>query len=129
MRYDTRDKGFDDFLDAVEQGEPYYLESPSGNGWLPPRVVDPETGEEDLAEVALPEQGEVLTHTKTHVAGPDFADDAPYTVAIASFGPVNVTGQVRNIETGNIEIGQAVKLGVERTKTTEDRVLVFYPVE
>ncbi|MFC7057453.1 hypothetical protein [Halovenus salina] len=35
MRDDARDDGYDDFLDAVEEGEPYYLESPSGNGWLP----------------------------------------------------------------------------------------------
>lgn len=129
MRYDARDDGYDDFLDAVEEGEPYYLESPSGNGWLPPRTVDPETGERELVETDLPETGEVLTHTTTYVSGPDFADDAPYVVAIVSFGPVNVAGQMRGVEPENVEIGQEVTLDLERTATTDDRILVFYPAE
>jgi uncharacterized OB-fold protein len=129
MRYEARDNGYDDFLDAVEAGEPYYLESPSGNGWLPPRVCDPETGEQELVETELPETGELLTQTTTYVSGPDFADDAPYVVAIASFGPVNITGQMRDVEPDDVEIGQEVTLDIERTQTTDDRVHVFYPVE
>jgi len=129
MRYDTRDDGYDDFLDAVEESEPYYLESPSGDGWLPPRVCDPKTGERKLVEKELPATGEVVTHTTTHVAGPDFADDAPYVVAIVSFGPVSVTGQVREVDPDDVEIGQEVEIGVEQTETTGDRVIVFYPTE
>jgi uncharacterized OB-fold protein len=127
MSYDARDDGYDDFLDAVEDGEPYYLESPSGNGWLPPRNCDPETGETDLVEKPLPETGEVLTQTTTHVSGPTFADDAPYVVAVASFGPVNITGQMRGVD--DVEIGQQVTLGIDQTETTGDRVIVFRPVE
>lgn len=129
MRYDARDDGYDDFLDAAEAGEPYYLESPAGEGWLPPRVCDPVTGQTELVEKELPETGEVLTHTTTFVAGPDFADDAPYVVAIASFGPVNVTGQLRGVDPDDVEIGLPVELGVERTETTGDRVVVFTPAE
>jgi len=127
MRYETRDNGFDDVLDAVEDGEPYYLESPSGNGWLPPREVDPETGQRELVETELPETGEIVTHTTTYVAGPEFADDAPYVVAIVDFGPVSITGQMREIEPDEVEIGQEVEIGVERTETQDDRVIVFYP--
>jgi len=54
---ETRNIGYDDFLDAVEAGEPYYLESPSGNGWLPPLSVDPETGARELTEQPLPDTG------------------------------------------------------------------------
>lgn len=129
MRYDARDDGYDDFLDAVEAGEPYYLESPSGEGWLPPRVCDPVTGERELVAKVLPETGELLTQTATFVAGPDFADDAPYVVAIASFGPVNVTGQMRGVDPDAVEIGQKVTLGVEQSETTDDRVVVFYPAD
>ncbi len=129
MKYDARDNGYDDFMDAVENGEPFYLESPSGNGWLPPRACDPETGEEELVEEELAETGEILTHTTTYVSGPDFDDDAPYVVAIASFGPVNITGQMRDIDPESVEIGQEVEIGVERTQTLDERVLVFYPAE
>jgi len=123
-----RDDGYDDFLDAIQDGEPYYLESPSGDGWLPPRIRDPDTGERDLTEQPLPDTGEILTKTTTHVAAPDFADDAPFVVAIADFGPVNLTGQVRGIDPDDVEIGQSVEVDVGRTETTDDRVVVFRPV-
>lgn len=124
---DARDAGYDDFLDAVEEGEPYYLESPSENGWLPPRSVDPETGETELTEQPLPETGEILTYTKTNVATPDFGDDAPYVVAIADFGPVNITGQFRDVEPEDIEIGMTVELDVGKRETNDERLLVFRP--
>jgi len=125
---DARDAGYDDFLDAVEAGEPYYLESPSGNGWLPPREVDPETGERELVEKDLPETGEILTYTITNVAGPSFADDTPYVVAVAEFGPVNVTGQIRGVDHDEVDIGDEVALSVGRNETEDERVVVFEPV-
>jgi hypothetical protein len=128
MSEDVRDAGYDDFLDALEAGEPYYLESPSGNGWLPPKEVDPQTGERELVERDLPATGEVLTYTITNVSGPSFADDVPYVVAVAEFGPVKVTGQVRGLDHDDVEIGQAVELGVGRNETADERVVVFEPV-
>jgi len=124
---DTRDAGYDDFLDALEAGEPYYLESPSGNGWLPPREVDPETGERELVEKDLPTTGEILTYTITNVAGPSFADDTPYVVAIGQFGPVRITGQVRGLDHDDVEVGQEVEIGVGRNETADERVVVFEP--
>lgn len=124
----VRDAGYDDFLDAVEEGEPYFLESPSGSGWLPPRVRDPETGERGLTEEPLPDTGDLLTMTTVHVAAPSFADDAPYVVAIAEFGTVRLTGVVRGIEPDDVEIGQDVELDVDRTETTGERVVTFRPI-
>lgn len=122
---EARHEGFDDFLDAVEDGEPYYLEGPEGDGWLPPRRIDPATGSQDLSEEPLPETGEIVTYTQTHVASPTFADDAPFVVAIASFGPVQVTGQLRGIDGDDVEIGQEVTIGIDRTETKDERVIVF----
>jgi len=129
-----RDAGYDDFLDAVEAGEPYYLESPSGNGWLPPREFDPETGERELTEEPLPETGEVLTKTVVNVAGPSFAEDAPYVVAVAQFGPVRLTGQLRvegqkrGVSPEEVEVGQRVEVDVDRNETEGERVVVLEPV-
>jgi uncharacterized OB-fold protein len=123
----VRDAGYDDWLDAVEDGDPYYLESPSGNGWLPPREVDPETGERGLEEKPLPGTGEILTFTVTNVAGPSFADDAPFVVAIAQFGPVRITGQVRGMDHDDVEIGQEVGLSIGENETEGERVIVFEP--
>ena len=123
---DVRDAGYDDFLDAVEAGEPYCLAG-EGGGWLPPRTVDPTTGDVDLEERELPTTGEILTYTVVNVSGPSFADDTPYVVAVAEFGPVNVTGQVRGVDHDEVDIGQAVTLGVGRNETADERVIVFEP--
>jgi len=124
---DTRNEGFDDFLDAVEDGEPYYLEGPEGDGSLPPRRIDPATGSRELTEEPLPETGEIVTHTQTHVASPGFADDAPFVVAVAEFGPVKVTGQMRNVDADDVEIGQPVGIGIDRSETNDERLVVFHP--
>ncbi|PSQ49515.1 nucleic acid-binding protein [Halobacteriales archaeon SW_7_65_23] len=124
----VRDSGYDDFLDAVEENEPFYLRGPSGNGWLPPRIRDPVTGERGLEEEPLPDTGEILTMTTVHVSGPSFADDTPYVVAIAEFGPVRMTGQVRGVDPDDVEIGQSVEIGVDRTETTGERLVVFDPI-
>ena len=126
---DARNEGFDDFLDAAEDGEPYYLEGPEGDGSLPPRRIDPATGSRELAEKPLPETGTIVTHTQTHVAAPDFADDAPFVVAVAEFGPVKITGQMRDVDAEDIEIGQPVELGIDRSETTDERLVVFRPSE
>jgi len=124
---EARDAGFDDFLDAVEDGEPYYLEGPEGDGWLPPRRIDPATGSQELTEEPLPETGTIVTHTQTHVASPEFADDAPFVVAVAEFGPVKITGQMRDVDPVDVEAGQTVEIGVDRSETTGDRLVVFRP--
>ncbi|MCQ4333684.1 OB-fold domain-containing protein [Natronomonas sp. F2-12] len=127
MSEETRDAGYDDFLDALAESEPYYLESPSGNGWLPPRRIDPETGEREFTEEPLPETGEILTSTVTHVAGPSFAADAPFVVAVADFGPVRITGQVRGVDNEDVEIGQTIEIGIGESESG-DRLVVFEPV-
>lgn len=117
--------GFDDWLDAVEEGEPYYLECDDGHGSLPPRRVCPECGSTALSEESLPEAGELETFTVTHVPTPSFEDDAPYATAIASFGPVRLTGQVAGIDPEEIEAGLSVTPDVDVSETTGDRVLRF----
>lgn len=126
---DTRNAGFDDFLDAVEAGEPYYLEGPEGDGWLPPRRIDPATGSDELTENPLPETGDIVTSTQTHVASPDFTGDAPYVVAVVDFGPVRITGQVRGVDAEDVEVGQSVDIAVGRSETTDERLVVFRPIE
>jgi uncharacterized OB-fold protein len=124
---DTRDAGYDDFLDAAADGDPYYLESESGAASLPPLPRDPATGKPDLTEKPLPEPGQVLTYTRTAVAAPEFADDAPYIVAVAEFGPVRLTGQLRGVDPDDLAIGQSVELDVGRSETRDERVIVFSP--
>jgi len=124
----VRDGGFDNFLDAVAAGEPFYLETPDGDALLPPAGHEAWNADQELTERPLPVTGEILTHTMTNVATPQFADDAPFVVALAEFGPVTLTGQVRGIDPDDVTIGQAVTLAVVRTETADERMLVFEPV-
>ncbi|WP_137287521.1 Zn-ribbon domain-containing OB-fold protein [Halorussus salinisoli] len=121
----VRDEGFDDFLDAIESGEGFYLDCPEGHGSLPPRRVCPHCGATDLEEVALPETGEIETFTTVHVASPEFADDAPYVTAVAAFDGVRLTGIVRGIDSEEIDVGTEVTPEVGGTETADERVLVF----
>lgn len=123
----VRNAGYDDFLDAVETGDPYYLQSEDGKAYLPPLGFDPSTGAESLAKQPLPDQGTILTHTTTNVALPQFADQAPYISAIAEFGPVRLTGQIR-ADLDAIDIGTTVELDVATPDSSESRVLLFKPV-
>lgn len=127
MSDDVRDAGYDDWLDAVEEGQAYYLECPEGHGSLPPRRVCPDCGATDLEEVDLPGVGVIETFTITHVPTPAFEDDAPYATAVANFGPVSVTGQVVGIDVEDVENGLEVELDVTVSATTGERVLGFSP--
>ncbi|GAA0270202.1 Zn-ribbon domain-containing OB-fold protein [Halobacterium noricense] len=122
----VRDAGFDEFLDALAEGDSYYVECANGHGSLPPRRVCPECGSADLAETPLPESGEVATYTKVHVPAPSFADDAPYVTAVVDFGPVRLTGQVL-ADVEDVEIGLKVEPVVSETETRGERLVVFEP--
>jgi len=121
----ARDGAYDDLLDAIEAGEASYLECGNGHGWLPPRRICPECGSRDLADEPLPDVGELVSFTEVAVPAPAFSDDAPYTTALADFGPVQVTGLLRGAE--DPEVGNVVGIQVGERLTTSDRAIVFRP--
>ncbi|GAB7018413.1 Zn-ribbon domain-containing OB-fold protein [Halostagnicola bangensis] len=125
---EARDAGFDDWLDAAEEDQAYYLECSEGHGSLPPRRVCPECGSTELEQPPLPGTGTIETFTVTHVPTPSFEEDAPYATAIANFGPVRLTGQVDGINLEKVENGLEVDIAVAVSETTGDRVLTFEPV-
>lgn len=118
--------GYDEWADALS-GDAYYLECANEHGSLPPRRVCPECGNDDLSEAALPIKGRVVTYSEIHVAPPEFADRTPYVTAVAEFGPVRLTGVVREIETEELEIGTPVTADVTQNRTTGERLVVFRP--
>lgn len=119
---------FEDFLDALETGEGYYLACSNGHGSLPPRLTCPRCGDRDLTEQSLPDRGTVETFTVVSVATPSFEADVPYATAIADFGSVRLTGVVRDTPPDGVEVGMEVTPGVGETETTGERVVVLRPV-
>lgn len=116
--------GHDEFLDALESDDGYYLECANGHGSLPPRAVCPHCGDRDLTEAALPETGDIESYTVVHVPTPAFADDAPYVTAVADFGAVRLTGRVL-ADADDVEIGDAVSASAGGE--AESRSVVFEP--
>ncbi|QLC33932.1 OB-fold domain-containing protein [Halarchaeum sp. CBA1220] len=102
----------DDLLDAVANGAGFCLVCANGHGSLPPRTVCPECGSRALEREALPETGTVRAVTTVHVGPPAFADETPYGLAIARFGPVRLTGHVRAAALDGLARGDDVTLGV-----------------
>lgn len=123
----ARDGAYDDWLDAIEDGEPYYLECGNGHGFLPPRRICPECGSREMTEEPLPETGEIETYTIINVAAPDFSEDTPYTTAIVQFGPVRVTGIVSGMDPEEVETGMEVSLAVGERETTGEDLVILEP--
>jgi uncharacterized OB-fold protein len=123
----ARDAGYDDLVDAIDEGEGYYLNCANGHGSLPPRHACPNCGSQELDEQPLPESGEIETFTVIHATTPAFADDTPYITAVVDFGPVRLTGQVSEQDADSIETGMTVTPDIAETETTSDRLIVFDP--
>ena len=121
------DEGYDEWLDAVESGDGFYLACPNDHGSLPPRRTCPHCGAFELHEESLPETGEVATYTVVHVGAPDFADETPYVTAIAEFGNVRLTGILRNVAPADLDVGMTVEPKVGITESTGQRRLELHP--
>jgi hypothetical protein len=121
---DIRNEGYDDAIDAIGEGDPYYLECSNGHASMPPRRLCPECGDDDLSEVDMPTSGELISYNVTYVPTPDFADDTPYVLGIAEFGDVRLTGQIR-AEADDVEVGMPVSVGLDESETTGERLIAF----
>ena len=117
--------GYDEWVDALADGEGFYVECANGHGSLPPRRVCPECGSRDLSEAPLPATGELVTFTDVHVATPAFVDEAPYVTGVAEFGPVRVTGVVRGADADAVEVGASVEAGVDGAGPADHRLVVL----
>lgn len=122
------DSGFDEWLAALGD-EGYYLACPEGHGSLPPRRTCPHCGARELTEESLPEEGTVETYTEIHVAGPDFSGETPYVTAVASFGPVRLTGVFGGLggDYPDPTVGGSVRADTETNPNTGEPTVVFRP--
>jgi hypothetical protein len=123
------DEGYTEWREALGTDDQYYVECDNGHGSLPPRRVCPQCGSRELTEEPLPATGTVETFTVVHIGPPRFAEDVPYVTAVASFGPVRVTGVLRGMDPEAVETGATVSPTVEETETGGDPLVVFRPAD
>jgi hypothetical protein len=124
---EIRDNGYDDWMDALDADEGYLLRCANGHSSLPPRLVCPYCGSEELTEEGLPAGGEIVTYSIVHVGTQEFDAQTPYTVGIAQVGDVRITGLVREVDPEDVKIGATVEPAVGENPQTGDRVVVLRP--
>jgi len=121
---EIRNDGYDQALQAIEDGEPDAVECPNGHQSMPPRRRCPECGEGDLEVVSIPTDGKLLTYNVTHVPTPDFADDVPFVLGIAEFDDVRITGRIL-ADAEEVEIGMPVEIGLGESETDGEPLVTF----
>ena len=119
---------FVEFAEGVEDGTPVYREcGDCGSVALPPREVCPECGTRTLEDHSLSETATVTASTRIFSTIPEYTDDAPYTVIVATFDQgVRLTGQLREAE--SVDRGETVAIGAER-RTEDEWLLTFTPTD
>lgn len=95
---------------------------------VPPKVVCPFCGSDNLNRINLSGEGSVYSYTVIHVPPPKFVNDAPYTVAIVELDEgARITGRILDVDADNIESGMRVKLS--HVDLDDDSVMIaFKPV-
>ena len=126
-RRDEDATAFDEFVDALADGEGFYLECTDGHASLPPRTCCPDCGDSELERRPLPERGELASRTTIRAPAPQFEAEAPYVLGIASIGPIRLTGRLEGVDPDgdDVDIGAPVAVGVR--ETTDGRLVVFGP--
>ena len=127
MSNDAGDAGYDEWIEALAEGEGYSLRCPRGHYSLPPQRRCPHCAATPLEPETFPDTGVIETFSVVHIPTPAFADDAPYVLAIASFGEVRVTGQLRSMGPEEATSGIPVVVDIDDRITTGDPLVVFYP--
>lgn len=120
----ARDGGYDDVLDAIEDGRGYFLVCENGHGWLPPRRICETCGSREFNKRDLPAEGEVLAKTTIHVAPPRYEGDTPYVVAVVDLGEIRVSGRVVDSEAA-VATGDTVTPRVVESESAGERLLGF----
>lgn len=78
---------------------------------FPPRLICPECGNKNFANVSLKPEGTIITYTIIHVAADPFATQTPFPVAIIeTVEGARLTAQVVDCRPEEIAIGKKVRL-------------------
>ncbi|WP_049920162.1 Zn-ribbon domain-containing OB-fold protein [Halobiforma nitratireducens] len=119
---------FVDFAERIDDGKPTYLACEEcGETALAPRTVCPDCGTRTLEERRLSETATVSATTTIFSSIPEYADETPYTIVVATFDEgVRLTGQLRS-DGGEIDRGETVTVGAE--ERDDGWLVTFAPVD
>jgi len=99
----------------------------SGKAYLPPRSVDPKTGDTEFETVRLPDTGKIVTYTIIRTAPSQWGDEAPYAVAITELvDGTRLMGQVTDCDVEAVKIGMEVRIEFRRVQSEGHHGVLSY---
>lgn len=94
---------------------------------FPPRQVCDDCGSTDVVAVTMSDTGRVLTYAVVRTAGPDFAAEAPYVVAVLEMDDGTRTmAQVADVAPEDVRSGMKVRLVLRRLKHYAPHGVIAY---
>lgn len=94
---------------------------------FPPRLVCPACTSKEFETIHLAETGKILTYTIIRVPPHQFADQAPYAVAIVELADgVKVMGQVVDCDFDKIKTGLKVKFEFRKIYADGEAGVLYY---
>lgn len=99
----------------------------SGKTYYPKRLIDPETGDTEQETVNLPLEGKIITFTIIRIPPKQWADVAPYALAIAELTDgTRIMGQVTDCNPDDLKIGMDVRLEFRRIQHEGSAGVISY---
>ncbi len=99
----------------------------SGKTYLPPRAIDPKTGDKEFETVKLPDTGKIVTYTIIRTAPSQWGDEAPYAVAITEMTDgTRLMGQVTDCDIEQVKIGMEVRVEFRRIQSEGHQGVISY---
>jgi len=99
----------------------------SGKTYLPPRAIDPKTGDKEFETVKLTDTGKIVTYTIIRTAPSQWGDEVPYAVAITEMTDgTRLMGQVTDCNVEQVKIGMEVRIEFRRIQSEGHHGVISY---
>jgi len=99
----------------------------SGKTYYPPRTIDPTNGDKANETVTLPDTGKVLTYTVIRTAPSQWADLAPYALAVVELTDgTRLMAQMADCDVDKVKIGMEVRMEFRRIQTEGHENVLSY---
>lgn len=111
-----------DFITYLEAGKVMATRCKEcGGSYFPPKADCPKCLSSDVEWFEVKGKGKLMTYTIVNYGPSGFEDDAPYVLALADFGGIQLFGRLsRDIGEKDIQVGMS--LTVSPVKLSDDRI-------
>ena len=99
----------------------------SGKTYFPPRHICPISQSKEFEKAILPDTGKIISYTIIRVPPSNFADQAPYAVAIVELDDgTRITAQIVDCALEEVTIGKKVKIEFRKIRMDGNSGAIYY---